>query len=89
MRRINDVLEGAAAKRGEGARVPAQPRCVTATRYLTVSSGECLLTLPPLAFPTLRSPLRHFGLDKPGMKIGVAGLGGLGHMAVKIAAAMG
>lgn len=35
------------------------------------------------------SPLRHFGLDKPGLKVGVAGLGGLGHMAVKIAVAMG
>ena len=29
---------------------------------------------------TVYSPLRHYGLDKPGMKIGVAGLGGLGHM---------
>ena len=29
---------------------------------------------------TVFSPLRHFGLDKPGMKIGVLGLGGLGHM---------
>lgn len=29
---------------------------------------------------TVYSPLRHFGLDKPGMKIGVVGLGGLGHM---------
>lgn len=38
---------------------------------------------------TVYSPLRHYGLDKPGMKVGVAGLGGLGHMAVKIAAAMG
>ena len=26
------------------------------------------------------SPLRHFGLDKKGMKLGVVGLGGLGHM---------
>ena len=29
---------------------------------------------------TVYSPLRHYGLDKPGMKIGVVGLGGLGHM---------
>ena len=36
-----------------------------------------------------RSPLRHFGLDKPGTKVGVAGLGGLGHMAVRNAVAMG
>jgi hypothetical protein len=26
------------------------------------------------------SPLRHYGLDKKGMKLGVVGLGGLGHM---------
>ena len=26
------------------------------------------------------SPLKHYGLDKPGMKVGVLGLGGLGHM---------
>jgi cinnamyl-alcohol dehydrogenase len=29
------------------------------------------------------------GLDKPGLKIGVVGLGGLGHMAVKFAKAFG
>jgi cinnamyl-alcohol dehydrogenase len=38
---------------------------------------------------TVYSPLRHFGLDKPGMNIGVVGLGGLGHMAVKFAKALG
>jgi len=38
---------------------------------------------------TVYSPLRHFGLDKPGMNIGVVGLGGLGHMAVKFAKAFG
>jgi len=37
---------------------------------------------------TCYSPFTHFGL-KRGMKLGVVGLGGLGHMAVKIAAAMG
>uniref|UniRef100_M1BA03 10-hydroxygeraniol oxidoreductase n=1 Tax=Solanum tuberosum TaxID=4113 RepID=M1BA03_SOLTU len=31
----------------------------------------------------------YFGLDKPGMHIGVVGLGGLGHMAVKFAKAFG
>ena len=29
---------------------------------------------------TVYSPLRHYNLDKPGLKIGVVGLGGLGHM---------
>ncbi|KAK9713197.1 hypothetical protein RND81_06G010800 [Saponaria officinalis] len=38
---------------------------------------------------TVYSPLRHFGLDKPGLHIGVVGLGGLGHMAVKFGKAFG
>lgn len=38
---------------------------------------------------TVYSPLRYYGLDKPGMHIGVVGLGGLGHVAVKFAKAMG
>lgn len=38
---------------------------------------------------TVYSPLKHFGLDKPGMHIGIVGLGGLGHLAVKFAKAMG
>ncbi|MGH8078843.1 MAG: NAD(P)-dependent alcohol dehydrogenase, partial [Lysobacter sp.] len=37
---------------------------------------------------TTYSPLRHYGV-KPGDEVAVIGLGGLGHMAVKIAAAMG
>ncbi|KAG5529649.1 hypothetical protein RHGRI_030132 [Rhododendron griersonianum] len=38
---------------------------------------------------TTYSPLRYFGLDKPGTKVGVVGLGGLGHVAVKFAKAFG
>lgn len=38
---------------------------------------------------TTFSPLVSYGLNKKGMHIGVLGLGGLGHMAVKFAAAMG
>ncbi|KAJ4850812.1 hypothetical protein Tsubulata_030893, partial [Turnera subulata] len=38
---------------------------------------------------TVYSPLKFYGLDKPGMNIGVVGLGGLGHVAVKFAKAMG
>ena len=38
---------------------------------------------------TVYSPLRYFGLDKPGLHVGVVGLGGLGHMAVKFAKALG
>ncbi len=37
---------------------------------------------------TTYSPLRQFGV-KPGDRVGVVGLGGLGHMAVKLAASMG
>ncbi|MED6113553.1 8-hydroxygeraniol dehydrogenase [Stylosanthes scabra] len=36
---------------------------------------------------TVYSPLRYFGLDKPGLHLGVVGLGGLGHVAVKFAKA--
>ncbi|KAK8717376.1 hypothetical protein V6N13_044647 [Hibiscus sabdariffa] len=38
---------------------------------------------------TVYSPLRYYGLDQPGLHIGVVGLGGLGHVAVKFAKAMG
>jgi len=37
---------------------------------------------------TLYSPLRHWKVA-PGQKVGIVGLGGLGHMGVKLAAAMG
>ncbi len=37
---------------------------------------------------TTYSPLRHWNVG-PGMKVGIVGIGGLGHMAVKIAKAMG
>ncbi|KAI3412316.1 uncharacterized protein J3R85_017501 [Psidium guajava] len=38
---------------------------------------------------TVYSPMRHFGLDRPGKRIGVVGLGGLGHLAVKFGKAFG
>nr|QCD25588.1 cinnamyl alcohol dehydrogenase 8 [Asarum sieboldii] len=38
---------------------------------------------------TVYSPLRHYGLSEPGQHIGVVGLGGLGHVAVKFAKAFG
>ena len=31
---------------------------------------------------TTYSPLKHYGFDKPGFKLGIVGLGGLGHMGV-------
>eukprot|EP01056_Protomagalhaensia_sp_Gyna25_P000116 Protomagalhaensia_sp_Gyna_25__115@NODE_1057_length_2238_cov_1253_261482_g842_i0_p1_GENE_NODE_1057_length_2238_cov_1253_261482_g842_i0NODE_1057_length_2238_cov_1253_261482_g842_i0_p1_ORF_typecomplete_len353_score64_66ADH_N/PF08240_12/1_6e28ADH_zinc_N/PF00107_26/2e22Glu_dehyd_C/PF16912_5/9_1e16AlaDh_PNT_C/PF01262_21/1_1e072Hacid_dh_C/PF02826_19/8e06ADH_zinc_N_2/PF13602_6/2_4e05Shikimate_DH/PF01488_20/0_00053NAD_binding_2/PF03446_15/0_0031NAD_binding_10/PF13460_6/0_15NAD_binding_7/PF13241_6/0_22_NO len=38
---------------------------------------------------TCWSPMKYFKFDRPGAKIGVIGLGGLGHMAVQIGAKMG
>ncbi|OMP01630.1 Alcohol dehydrogenase superfamily, zinc-type [Corchorus olitorius] len=38
---------------------------------------------------TVYSPMKYYGLDKPGLHLGVVGLGGLGHVAVKFAKAMG
>ncbi|CAL5371653.1 unnamed protein product [Camellia sinensis] len=38
---------------------------------------------------TTYSPLRYFGLYKPGLNLGVVGLGGLGQVAVKFAKAFG
>ncbi|XP_039168439.1 probable mannitol dehydrogenase [Eucalyptus grandis] len=38
---------------------------------------------------TVYSPIRHFGLDRPRKRIGVVGLGGLGHLAVKFGKAFG
>ncbi|PIN23677.1 Alcohol dehydrogenase, class V [Handroanthus impetiginosus] len=38
---------------------------------------------------TTYSPLRRFGLDKPGVNVGVVGLGGIGHLTVKFAKALG
>ncbi|KAI3794452.1 hypothetical protein L1987_37084 [Smallanthus sonchifolius] len=52
---------------------------------LPLDSGAPLLC----AGITTYSPLRYFGLDKPGTKVGVVGLGGLGHAAVKFAKAFG
>lgn len=38
---------------------------------------------------TVYSPLNHFGLTQPGLRGAILGLGGVGHMGVKIAKAMG
>ncbi|KAL0463436.1 UNVERIFIED_CONTAM: 8-hydroxygeraniol dehydrogenase [Sesamum latifolium] len=38
---------------------------------------------------TTYSPLRQFGLDKPGVNVGVVGLGGIGHLTVKFAKSFG
>jgi uncharacterized zinc-type alcohol dehydrogenase-like protein len=57
---------------------------------LSIPKGLPLERAAPLlcAGITTYSPLKHFGL-KEGDKLGVVGLGGLGHMAVKFGHAMG
>jgi uncharacterized zinc-type alcohol dehydrogenase-like protein len=57
---------------------------------LRIAPGADLAGVAPLlcAGITTYSPLRHWGTKK-GDRVAVVGLGGLGHMAVKLAAAMG
>jgi len=57
---------------------------------LQISPKLPLANIAPLlcAGITTYSPLRHFKVG-PGQRVGVVGLGGLGHMAVKLAASMG
>jgi uncharacterized zinc-type alcohol dehydrogenase-like protein len=57
---------------------------------LRVPEGMALDATAPLlcAGITTYSPLRHWGVGK-GQRVAVLGLGGLGHMGVKLAAAMG
>jgi len=57
---------------------------------VTIPANLPLAGVAPLlcAGITLYSPIKHWGVG-PGKKIAVMGLGGLGHMGVKFAAAMG
>ncbi|BAS17887.1 NADP-dependent alcohol dehydrogenase C 2 [Arthrobacter sp. Hiyo8] len=63
---------------------------VTEDFVVRIPEGIALDAAAPLlcAGITTYSPLRHWGAG-PGKKVGVVGLGGLGHMAVKLAHAMG
>lgn len=66
---------------------------VVVTEHFVLKIGhdeKDLAAVAPLlcAGITTYSPLRHWKVG-PGQKVGVVGLGGLGHMGVKIAAAMG
>ena len=77
-----------ARRRPMAATRPASPStritCSASRRAFRSSAPAPLLC----AGITTYSPLKHFGL-KPGDKLGVVGLGGLGHMAVKLGHAMG
>jgi len=57
---------------------------------LRIPAGMALAAAAPLlcAGITMYSPLRHWKAG-PGRKVGIIGLGGLGHMGVKLAHAMG
>src|SRR3954466_6967632 len=63
---------------------------VTEDFVVTIPEGIELDVAAPLlcAGITTYSPLRHWGAG-PGKKVAVVGLGGLGHMTVKLAKAMG
>ncbi len=64
---------------------------VTEERFvLTITDTANLAAVAPLlcAGITTYSPLKRFGV-KAGQKVGVVGLGGLGHMGVKFAVSMG
>ncbi|HEY8702963.1 MAG TPA: NAD(P)-dependent alcohol dehydrogenase [Arthrobacter sp.] len=63
---------------------------VTEDFVVRIPDGLDLDVAAPLlcAGITTYSPLRHWGAG-PGKKVAVVGLGGLGHMAVKLASAMG
>nr|QED20595.1 dihydroprecondylocarpine acetate synthase 2 [Tabernanthe iboga] len=52
---------------------------------LSPAGGAPLLSAGITAY----SAMRNHGLDKPGIQLGVVGLGGLGHLAVKFAKAFG
>lgn len=66
-------------------------RLVIGERYVyKMPLGIAPEAVPPLmcAGVTVYSPLKFYGAG-PGKRVGIAGLGGLGHVAVKLAAAMG
>lgn len=54
-------------------------------KNLALDAGAPLLC----AGITVYSPMKHFGMTEPGKHLGVAGLGGLGHVAVKFGKAFG
>lgn len=74
--------------------LPPQPAACTAlpSSYAhTIPANLDLAGVAPLlcAGITTFSPYKDHGFDQPGKKVGVVGLGGLGHMAVKFGVAFG
>lgn len=61
-------------------------------RYtVCIPDGVTLAGIAPLfcAGITVYSPMKYYGLCTPGAHVGIVGLGGLGHIAVKFAKAFG
>ncbi|OWM79195.1 hypothetical protein CDL15_Pgr003366 [Punica granatum] len=69
----------------------AREMIVNSKFAVKIPEGMAAEQVAPLlcAGVTVYSPLTHFGLARPGLRGGVLGLGGVGHMGVKIAKAMG
>jgi uncharacterized zinc-type alcohol dehydrogenase-like protein len=80
-----DPIDGTITKGGY-----SQSVVVTEDFVYVIPEGLDIEKAAPLlcAGITTYSPLKHWGAG-PGKKVGVVGLGGLGHMAVKFAAALG
>ncbi len=64
--------------------VVAENYAVSVPKTLDIKSAAPLLC----AGVTVYSPLKHWGVSK-GKNVGIVGIGGLGHLAIKIAKAMG
>lgn len=45
--------------------------------------------VPTISGITVYSPMKYYGMTEPGKHLGVAGLGGLGHVAIKFGKAFG
>ncbi|XP_028767675.1 probable cinnamyl alcohol dehydrogenase [Neltuma alba] len=69
----------------------AETMVVDQNFVVKIPEGMSPVQVAPLlcAGVTVYSPLSHFGLKESGLRGGIAGLGGVGHMGVKVAKALG
>jgi uncharacterized zinc-type alcohol dehydrogenase-like protein len=81
-----DLVSGGASYGGYSDVIVVQEHFVLKIRH----PSDQLAAVAPLlcAGITTWSPLKHYGVS-PGMKVGVIGIGGLGHMGIKLARALG
>jgi uncharacterized zinc-type alcohol dehydrogenase-like protein len=81
----HDRIDGSLTMGGYSDRIVVSERFVVSIpEKLNLASAAPILC----AGITTYSPLKHYGV-KPGHKVGVLGMGGLGHMGIKFAKAMG